>query len=59
VRRGQPIASLGFTGDSTEPHLHFHVADNSSPLLGEGVPFEFETNGKRERPAPNAVVAFD
>ena len=42
VRRGQVLASLGFSGDSTEPHLHFHVADSPSPLSGEGLPFEFE-----------------
>jgi murein DD-endopeptidase len=69
VRRGQVLASLGFTGDSTGPHLHFHVADHPSPLAGEGLPYEFDSfrvseDGqprarKHERPAPNAVVVFD
>ena len=39
VRTGAVVGALGFTGDSTGPHLHLHVADCASPLSCEGVPF--------------------
>lgn len=39
VRVGQVIAEVGFSGDSTEPHLHFHVSDSAMPLEGEGLPY--------------------
>jgi hypothetical protein len=42
VSKGDVSAALGFTGDSTGPHLHFHVADADSPLGAEGVPFVLE-----------------
>lgn len=40
VAVGEVIAALGFSGESTGPHLHFHVADANSPLAAEGMPFE-------------------
>lgn len=39
VRRGETIGELGFTGDSTGPHLHMHVADSPDPVGAEGLPF--------------------
>ena len=42
VSIGDVIAKLGSSGStSIGPHLHFHVADGSSLLGAEGVPFAF------------------
>lgn len=40
VTTGEVIGALGFSGESTGPHLHFHVANANSPLDAEGLPFE-------------------
>jgi hypothetical protein len=39
VRRGQVLGLVGNSGNSTEPHLHFHLSDANSPLGTEGLPF--------------------
>lgn len=43
VKRGQVLGLVGNSGNSTEPHLHFHMSDASSPLGSEGIPYAFET----------------
>ena len=39
VRRGQVVGLVGNSGNSTEPHLHFHMSDGVSPLGSEGIPY--------------------
>ena len=48
VKHGQVMALLGNSGNSTEPHLHFHICNLNSPLAAEGLPYtvNFEVIGK-------------
>ena len=49
VRRNQKLGLVGNSGNSTEPHLHFHISNANSPLGSDGLPYafaEFEVQGK-------------
>lgn len=41
VERGERVGRCGNSGNTTEPHLHFHVQDSPKFLLGMGLPVRF------------------
>ena len=43
VKRGQTIALVGNSGNTLEPHLHFHVMNHASPLASNGLPYEIDS----------------
>ena len=65
VRRGQVLALVGNTGNSTEPDLHFQITDGPAAFDAEGVPYGFTWFGLQAtssevtaafRPAGNSIA---
>lgn len=42
IRKGQVLAHLGNSGNTSAPHLHFHLMDGPSVLGSNGIPYTFE-----------------
>jgi hypothetical protein len=42
VKAGDPIGEVGNSGDSSEPHLHFHVMNAADAEQADGIPVVFE-----------------
>jgi len=43
VHRGQVLASLGNTGNTSAPHLHFQLMESPSVLCSNGLPYSFDS----------------
>jgi murein DD-endopeptidase MepM/ murein hydrolase activator NlpD len=43
VQAGGELGLLGNTGNSSAPHLHFHITNGPSPLGAQGVPYVFDS----------------
>ena len=41
VEEGHPIAAVGNSGNTTLPHLHFHLMNGTDPFKAQGLPCKF------------------
>ena len=60
VRVGDVLGEVGNSGNSSEPHLHFHLMDRPRPLAAEGLPFAFayESGGETLTGVPGGRRPF-
>ncbi|MGZ5379167.1 MAG: M23 family metallopeptidase, partial [Mycobacterium sp.] len=59
---GQVIGSIGNTGNTDAPHLHFHVMSTPDPLRSNGLPFvftEFRLDSRITDPSADTLLNGD
>jgi hypothetical protein len=62
VRRGEMLGKLGNTGNTSAPHLHFHLMDGASVLGSSGLPYvlgRFELEGQVDVARWNATTTLE
>jgi len=61
VKRGQVMAKLGNTGNTSAPHLHIHLMDGPSVIGSNGIPYvidAFEYDGQVSKAKFNASTTL-
>lgn len=61
VQAGDQLGECGNSGNTSEPHLHFHLMDRRRPVIAAGLPFgfdRFEVDGEVRSGVPAERQAF-